>query len=215
MGADTQRAGANDGAGQQSTQHGTQEPQQNEQQLSNADVKSHPVFQKVASELAEYRQREADKKAADEKAKIDAERQKLEAEGKYEDAIKMRDKQIEELQASHKKELLQRDLKAELYKSFDNEIFVNGAIGGYQGDSDGVADYVNGLLENEQNKVFMRSQQGQPRETLPEPQGSGSGGSQMSVDDAKRLSKETNDPKVKQQAWKVLEDYYDKHGRMP
>jgi hypothetical protein len=182
--------------------------------ISNAELKSNPVFQKMASELGRLQKAEADRTAADTAAKQKAEQDALTAKGDFEAAMKLKDTQLADIQKNHAKELLERDLKLELSNTgFRNEMFVNGAVGSFTGESAGIADYVKELAAKEENKGFLGTAT-EKRGTLPEPNKPGSPTPTMSVDEARRLSKESEDPKVRQSARDVLKAEFDRTHRL-
>lgn len=133
---------------------------------SNHDVKNHALFQKLAAENAALKKAEADRLAAEQNAATEAERQRLESEGKYKEALELRQAELDAMKESHAKELLNRDLKTELYKAgFQNDIFVNGAIAAYKEGT--IGDYVKSLVEDAANSVFLASTSPPPKPTPP------------------------------------------------
>ena len=210
--------GAPEGAGQQ-----TQSPEPTPApeatpgevtQISNAELKANPVFQKVTSELAQLRQEKAEREQAEQAAKDKAEADALKAQGKFEEAEQIWKDKFEAQEKKHSKDILERDLKQSLTDvGFHNSTFLSGAISGYSGDSAGIAEYVKGLAEDEGNKMFLDA--GRQRQTLPEPPKTPKAGGTMTIEDAMRLSKESKDPEIRSQARKVKGAYIEKHGRLP
>lgn len=160
--------------------------------VTNHDFKNTPAYQSMAKQLAELQKEKADREAAEESAKKEAEAKALEAEGNYKAAIEMRQKETEALKAQYEKDLLQRDLKSELYKAgFHNDIFVNGAIAAYK-DGD-VSEYARTLAADEGNKMFLSSSQ---TETVQKPQPPGSpsvnGSLKITADNLKQMENSTD-----------------------
>ncbi|MCK5610763.1 hypothetical protein KAR91_53315 [Candidatus Pacearchaeota archaeon] len=175
--------------------------------VSNAELKAHPAFQKVTGELAQLRQEKADRVAKEDADKVEAERAKLVAAGDYESALKLRDDNIEQMKTDHAKDLLQRDIESGLMKvGFNNDIFLRDAVRQFDGDSAGVAEYVKELAAKDENKMFMGNE---PRTTLPETVPGGKPTVSMSVEEARQLSKSSDDPAIRQKARLVLKADFD------
>jgi hypothetical protein len=178
--------------------------------ISNQDLKSNPVFQKVTTELAQLRQEKADRDAQEQEAKDAAERKKLEDAGKYEEAIALRDAQLKEQADKHAKDILQRDLKLELINNnFTNKTFIKGAITSFDGEPDTIGDYVKELAALEENKIFINDGKAK-RNPLPETPPAGGSVGAMSVEEARIKAKQSEDPKVKAAARKVLAAEFDR-----
>jgi len=134
-------------------------------ELSNSDVRNHPIFLKVTGELDDLRKRvaaseEAAKKKADEEAL-----KKAEEEGQLKSALESKIKEMESLVASHRseieninnshaKEIREATLRSEFIKrGCSNETFIKGAILSY---SDGdLVEFVTSLASDEANSVFF------------------------------------------------------------
>lgn len=180
-------------------QEQTQE-QQEQQELSNNDVKSHPLFQKLTEQLSEFQRKEQERAAAEEKAAREAELKKAEEEGKWQDIVKMREQEIENLRASYAKDMLERDLKTELVRAgFSNDVFLKGAIGSYSGDPEGVTEYVEQLKADAGNAVFLNQAQQAANSTPAPPSTPTITGTKLS--DAKIVAMEkSSDPAERAQA---------------
>jgi len=180
---------------------------------SNNDVKSSPLFQKLASELAEIKRADAERLQLEQAAKKEAETKQLEAQGKYEEALKMREQEIENIKSQHQKEITQRDLKNELLTAgFTNQVFIKGAIAEYEeGD---ISEYARQLASDESNKPFL----GAIKQVFTPPSGGNVNGvSSVTIktaDDYNR-AKTSADPNIRKQARDYGADYFNKHGRMP
>lgn len=182
-------------------------------EASNRDVKDSPLFQKLTAELSSFKQREAERQEADKSAQSKAEQEKLEAAGRYEEALALKQKEFENLQAKHQKEVLKRDLKTELIqKGFNNEIFMKGAMAAFEGDSDSVADYVNELASADSNKMFLTDSN--KRTVLPVPNGVNPFEGVTDWGKIREIAK-GSDKDSSQKAKKALTDYYDKNGSFP
>lgn len=180
---------------------------------SNRDVKDSALFQKVTAELLELKQRDAERLEADKSARAKAEQDRLESEGKYKEALELREKEFENLKAQHQKDVLQRDLKTELIrKGFNNEIFMNGAMAAFSGDADSVADYVSELAASDSNKMFLSS--APQRNILPAANGVNASDSVVDGSKLFELAK-SKDSETKAKAQKALQDYYKTNGRFP
>jgi len=127
-----------------------------EQVLSNSDIKKSPLFQKLAEENARL-------KAADEKRRQDeaasateAERKKLEGKQRYEEALAAQKSEFEKRIADLEKQTTEKDLtNALLRANFKNPTFQRGAIAGYSAEKGSIEDYVKALSEDESNKIFL------------------------------------------------------------
>ena len=186
-------------------------------QISNAEIKAHPLFSKLTSELAELRRADAERKAAEEQAKKEAELKKAEAEGRYQDALKQRESELEALRAAHSKELLDRDLTTEMLKAgFGNEIFLRGAVSAYDADKWTVSEYVASLAGDDANKAFLASSGGAGRASLPEPGKPPVNGSKQHISAEQLKAMEASSSlEERQKAREDLRAYRLEHGKYP
>jgi hypothetical protein len=181
----------------------TEEPKR---ELTNADVKGDPLFQKVAAELAELKTQIAAEKTAQQKAAEAAEVERLKEAGKYEEAIKMHTAKLEQMEAQHKADLLRRDLTTELVKAgAKNDVFLKGAIAAYDGEST-IAEYVQSLTDSDEHKPFFGSLE-QSRQTQPSPRAAApNGNTQKTWEQVKAMEKST-DPKQRLEAADIIGEY--------
>jgi hypothetical protein len=175
-------------------------------------VKNHPLFQKMASELAEIRNERKERKEAEDRAAREAERKKMIEEGRQEEALALRDKELEDLKTSHARELGQLNVENKLYaEGFRNRKFLSWAKDDYDGVSD-VDDYVATLKADPENAIFMGTPAAPPKPTPPG-KPSISGGA-MTLDQMRQMEAST-DPSVKKQVREFKKQYFDEHGKMP
>lgn len=182
----------------------TPAPDETAEPISNRDIKSNPVFQKLTAELSQYKQREAEREQQKADSIAKAEQEALIAKGDFEAALKMRDEQLASEKTKFESELLKRDLKAELYNAgFKNDMFVNGAIGTYNGDSDGVKDFVAQLASDESNAALLGAVA--PKREVLDPSGklSISSGS-MSEEKIRQIAKTGATPEIRSEARMAL-----------
>lgn len=134
--------------------------------LSNADVKAHPLFQKLTQELAD--ERKASKtvmkrlealEAADNERKTKA----LEAEKDYESAAQKRaDKAVadakKEWEATASADAAKAEAKLQLVKAgFKNERFLKGALADFDFENQTAEEFAKAIAEDDSNKQFLES----------------------------------------------------------
>lgn len=182
--------------------------------LTNADVKSDPLFQKVAGELSELKSQIAAEKEAQAKAQEAAELKRMQEAGEYEKAIKLHAEKLERMEAQHKADLLRRDLTTELVKAgAKNEVFLKGAISSYDGETD-IAEYVQSLVNSEDHKQFF-GQLEQSRQTQPAPRGATPNGSANRTWEQVKAMEASPDPKQRLEAANIIGEYMRTHGKLP
>lgn len=180
---------------------------------TNHDFKNTPAYQSMAKQLAEYKQRESDRLAAEESAKKEAELKQLESQGKYEEAIKQRDAELERIKNEHQRDIFQRDLRSELYKAgLTNDLIIAGAIASYK-DGD-IAEYVSGIVSANQDLIA-----GKQVPPPPAPPGSvsvtGSVKATFKTADEYRAGLKSTDPEIRKAARDYGADYFNRHKHMP
>ncbi len=190
----------------------------NDETLSNADVKASPLFQKLASELKEMRAADEARRIEDDAAKQAAEIKKLESEGKYSDAIKARDAELETVKQSHTKQLLEMSLTSEMIKAgFINDNFIKGALTQYN-DEQTISEYVEALTNDEGNKPFLAAAIGRQRHDAPgAPKITGKTGA-LTVQEIREMQRQDADGGSLEQREKVrayLLKHYEQHGALP
>jgi hypothetical protein len=182
--------------------------------LSNADAKNLPWVQEMGKELKALREEKAARLAAEEQSRKEAEIKKAEAEGRYEDAMKAKQAEIDSINAKYKTELTQRDVTAELLKAgFKNETFLRGAVTGYDAEKSTIADYVAELAKDEANKMFLGEA---VAPVLTPPTGSPGTGppKALTVEQLHALENST-DREERKKAREYLRQYREKHGKYP
>ena len=187
------------------------EPAANE--LTNNDVKNHPLFKKLTSQLAELQNAQNEKLEAEKKAAAEAEIKALEAKGEFEQALKIKTEEIERIKSEHAAQILERDLKTQLFKAgFTNDIFVNGAVMSYDKETP-MDEYVQALTENEANKPFLAAQTREPLKPPGKPT-VGGGASPLTASQVKELQA-SDSQEDRQKARNYLHNYFIEHGKMP
>jgi hypothetical protein len=174
------------------TTEGTGDPvlaQTGTAQPSNAEIKNSDLFQKVAAEAGELRREKAERLTAEDATKKDAETKRLAEEGRFEEALKQKETEVETLKRQHEGQLRERDLGNELLKAgFNNDTFVRGAVNGYNPEGGTIADYVQALAADEGNKAFLSNGQGRQPHTPPGNPNVTNPGTPLNYESAKALS---------------------------
>jgi hypothetical protein len=132
---------------------------------TNSEDKKSPAFLAVTAKLAEYERKEKEREEADAQAQREAEEKALRDAGRFDELEAKYRADMEAIQSKHAAEILQSNLKTELIKTgFANDMFINGAIQGYNADTHGdVQAYVASLAEDENHKGFLS---GEPVKTV-------------------------------------------------
>lgn len=193
-------------------------PKSNEEpkrELTNADVKSDPLFKKVTGELAELKSQIAAEKAEQTKAQEASEMERLKEAGKYEEAIKLNADRLERMEAQHKADLLKRDLTTELIKAgAKNDMFLKGVIADYDGETD-IAEYVQSLTSSDDHKLFFGSLE-QSRQTQPAPKGVAPNGNADLTWQQVKAMEQSDDPKQRAKASDIILLHLKRNdGKMP
>lgn len=200
---------------QQTTENTNTPDVETQSTLSNADVKSSPLFQKLANKLAEFQRKEEERTAAEAQAAADAEAKRLADAGRLEEVQELHKKQLEDLQGQHAKKLLSMSVESELVKAgFSNTKFLAGSVLQYNAEEDGSPEeYAKKLAEDDANKALLA---GTNRQVLTPPQKqpvSGSKGS-YTVDQIRAMQKSDN-PEDRQKVRTYLSDYLQNNGELP
>ena len=153
--------------------------------LFKSQAKAHSA---IKQELDELKQSLIDKKAAEEQ-------KALEAKGEYDKILAQKEQSLKDLKksseaeltakvAAYEKKILNMKLENELIRAgASNQIFIGGAINSYEGDVDGIAEFVKQLEEDENHKEFFGKQVEDPKgKPLPHGQHVKSAGSK-SIED--------------------------------
>jgi hypothetical protein len=151
--------------------------QNNEPKISNSDVKAHPLFQSVTSQMADLKKR----LESFESAENDRRTKALEDEQQYEEAAKLRAEQaVEAARSEWESERNKADAmsKAELELvrlGFSNKAFVKGLLADFDPSTMNADDFAKSAYDNDDNKPFLTGAQKQPRpkgDTPPPPNSS-------------------------------------------
>lgn len=169
-------------------------------EIDNNAIKNSPLFQKLASKLAERERADNERVEAENKLKAEEAQKKLIEEGRFEESLKSKEQEIEKIRLQHAQELTSRDIRGELYKAgFQNDNFVNGAVLGYNAETGSVADYVAAIAADESNAMFAANV---TKPAIPAP-ASGSvanvSGVQITKDNYRTMLK-SPDPAISKQA---------------
>lgn len=182
-------------------------------ELSNRDVKDSPLFQKLAAKLGAYEAQEAERLEKEANATKQAEQDRLAAEGNYKAALELKDAEYKQAQETFNKQILERDLKTELYKQgFDNDMFIAGAVNSFNGEAGNISEFVTGLASNDANKMFLNN--ANARTPLPPTGNTNVTGNTVDIAKVRELTK-SNDPNVRKSAQQAIADYWDKNGAVP
>ena len=189
------------------------DPNQTKQDdLSNADVKSNPLFLKVTKELAELRRAEEERAAAQDREQRDAALKLAQEEKRYEDALKLHredaDRELSELRnkalfAEIKATLLSKGAKA-------SDGFYKVAMAEYDPEKhtslDALADY---LKTSEMYSQFFVSNQRAP---LVPPSGQPVSSAMNANWDEVKTWETSNDKTLRAKARTLLREYREQNG---
>lgn len=199
--------GATDGTGQ--TDDNQQQPQ-----ISNQDVKNHPLFQKLTNQLGELQRADEERKQSEVESAKQEKIKKAEAEGNFKKAAELHQQQLADLENKHKTELTKRDLTLELTKlGATNKIFINGAIAGYDYETP-IDEYIAALSSDESNQGIFGGDKKPPKPPGKTPV-SGFGKNPTMAELKKIGDNPKSTPEQKQQARDYMRDFWNKHGKMP
>lgn len=130
-----------------------------EPELSNRDVKAHPLFRDLAQQFAAMRK----EFEALQSEKTEREAKKLEQEKNYEEALKTRtEKAVADARKEWDKERLlsdsKKDAEIELARSgFKNKAHVKGLLIDFDPEKASVEDFVKGVLEDKSNAPYLET----------------------------------------------------------
>lgn len=197
-----------------------------EQEPSNAIVKSSKLFQKLAGQVAALEQEKRERVEADTEAKATAEEEKLKAEGRFEEALAKRDERIKAMEDEHAAdlrsrdaELRNRDIATALYAAnFRNKAFIKTYTGEYNAEEHGTPEeYAKALADDEEFKPFLStfSGDGSPPPPPKPPGKIGSTGATKLTSAQLTAMEKSADPKVQKQARDYLHRYYQEHREFP
>ena len=146
--------------------------------ISNNDVKGHPLFKKLTQELSSERKINSEiseRLAILEKAESEREAKKLETKKKYDEALEKRIEQAQK-EAREKWEAEQSvkdkiaEARLQLVKAgFKNEKFVKGALADFDPSKTSAEEFAKSILDDESNKPFLDAGKGSGHTPDPHP----------------------------------------------
>ena len=200
---------------QQDPPKGTTEPKP-EPEITNAQVKAHPLFQNLTQQLSELQSWKEQQEDARKKAELDSETKKLEEAKQYETATQ---KKVDAAVTAAKKEaktefdaeLKRRDAKIELVRmGFKNETFLKGALAEYDGKQE-TAEFAKAVFEDDANKPFLDAASSKPKPP-PDPNAPPSGTMATLSPDQLKEMRNSDDPKERQKAHTYVAEQWVKTG---
>jgi len=183
---------------------------------SSSNWDDHKNTMKLKTEISKLRQEKADRIEADTARTKATELKKLEDAQNYDEIKKLHASQLAEKDEKHSKEILDGKLGLELAKAtFTNDKFVKGAIADYDAEQFKTpAAYVESLVADEANKMFLAGSEGLPQYKSPVKTPSGGGGGALSGDQIRALqTSDSGEDQMKAVAY--LDDYFNKNNRFP
>jgi hypothetical protein len=193
-----------------------QQKQGETQGPSNSEIKASPLFQKLTQQIAEFQRKDQEREEQATKVKTEEERKKAEDEGRYSDALKQLNAELEATKAKHSKEILTRDLRLALTQAGFSTRGVDLLATEYNSESHGEpADYAKVCLDNDGNKPFLSTVE-QPARVPPQPPGKAPiSGETYSAEQLLSYEK-SDDPAKRALAYDYLLKYAKEHdGKLP
>ena len=181
--------------------------------VSNTDVKNHPLFQKLTSELSALQKADTDRKAAATAAEKAAALEKATSEERYADALKLQQEtaqvELDTLKATTLRAEMKAALLAQGSKSSDG--FFKVALAEYDAETHGTVDaYAEALKTDENYALFFADDSRQPL-TAPQKLSAPGGVVTLSKEQLLALSN-SDDAEKRMQAINYKEAYYNLHG---
>lgn len=156
---------------------------------TNAEYKSTPAYRSMAKQIADFKQREAERTATEEREKRESEQKKLIEQGRFEESLKLKNQEIETVKKQHERDLQERDLRFELASAgVDNDTFMRGAMLGYSPEDGTIQEYVASLAATQDNEIFFTGKQ-QPKPKPPGTPGASGGGPTITKDNYREMLK--------------------------
>ena len=182
--------------------------------FSNADWKAHPLTNKLTAELNQYREREQKRIAEQEKAQKEAEIKNLADKERFDEAVKLYENRVAEMETAHKAELLKRDLGFELAKAgFNNDTFIKGAISSFDSEKfETPTAYVDALKSDENNKMFLSAFS---KSLPPEPGKPGLSGNAPLSKEKIRAMQQSSNKEDRDKVRQYLKDYFARNNKLP
>lgn len=208
--------------GNQNDSEAKEETTENQEIVSNSELKSHPVFQKLTSRLAAFERAEQERRQQEESAAAAAAREQeeaqmkaLEEENRFKEIIALKDKTLESVHAEHQRELNHLMLKNELMRAgFKNDYFLDGAIGRFKGTKEDIPSYLETVLSDEGNKAYLAAQNPEQSHVPPSTPGVANANAIVPVETLKAWE-QSDDRDLRNKARIELRKYREKHGGYP
>lgn len=208
--------------GSQTEPNAKTETTDNQEILSNSELKSHPVFQKLTAKLSSYERAEQERREQEEAAAAtkareqqEAEMRALEEQNKFKEIVSLKDKTIEQMRAEHQRELNHLVLKNELVRAgFKNDYFLDGVIGRFKGAKDDIQGYLETVLSDEQNKAYLSVQNSEQSYSPPSTPGVANANATIPVETLKAWEN-SSEKELRNKARTELRKYREKHGKYP
>lgn len=173
--------------------------------------KDDPKYQAMAKQLAAFQDAEKARLESEAQAKKEAEEKALRDAGKFDELAAKHQAELDKIKAAHDAELLHRDIESSLLRvDFNNDLFIKGAIQNYNSETHGdVSAYAEMLAKDESNKGFLAGAKTVHKAAAAVP----AGGPDASLrGDKLKAAAKSDDPKLRMEAIKVKEAYYEQHG---
>ena len=197
--------------------HGGAENPKPETEITNKQVKSHPLFQQLAQQVAELTKKDDERIKADEQARVEKEARKLEEKQQYEQATQLKideavKKAVEESDARHAADLKRSEAKIELVRlGFANEKFLKGALTDFDPAQE-AAEFAKSIFEDEANKPFLNAAGGtKPKPPDPHDPPIGSSGE---ISKEKLLAmRNSSDPEERKKSFEITRENLHRTGK--
>ena len=179
------------------------------------DFKGSPAYQAMSKQLADLQREKTARADAEKEAKRAAEDKALRDAGRFEELDAKYKKEIADREAAYARDILSRDLTNSLLrKGFENDLFVKGAIAGYNAEEHGdITAYTEALAADESNKGFLATAEGRQVHNAPGKTPTPTNYGEARGEKLKALAA-SEDPEQRKLARKIKADYFDKHGTL-
>ena len=115
-------------------------------------IRSHKLFKQVCAETKELREKLQALEGKEQEEQAKRQRAELESKGEYEQILAQKEAEIESIRKAHSDKILEMEINNRLLKNgANNDLFIKGAIASYDGDLEGISDYVGSLVSAESN----------------------------------------------------------------
>ena len=174
-------------------------------EITNAMLKKHPHVQdafKAKAELAAMKKAQADSEAT-------AEREKLESESKYEEALELEKRRVKQLETEYANKTRALEMQTEFAKAGIGDLrAIRVFEGDYNPDAGTIAEFVASIKQDEQNKNYFADPN--QRVVYGAPPTSGSTSESMTPQAWEQMRK-SNDPDVRVKAALYAQAYMEAH----